>query len=111
MGIFDFIKIGTPLTAAKRLIGQWKIFKSEGAVTYDDSSVMEFTKDGKLIYSVREPDKTVIMNLTYRVDHNLIITDQPSSPREEQTEYEFETDDILLLKYKNSKAWFQRENK
>ncbi len=70
---------------------------------------MEFLKDGKLIYSFQQENKTVIMNLVYKLDGNVIISDQPSSPREERTEFCFETDDILFLRFNDNQSWFRRE--
>jgi len=51
-----------------------------------------------------------IMNLTYEVSGNKLITDQPSHPKKERTEFSIESNGQLLLRYPGSKTWFERIN-
>jgi hypothetical protein len=69
---------------------------------------MEITDDGKLIYTVNEHEKSEIINLIYKVNGNVLITDQPSKPKKEKTKFSFEANGQLLLQYGNSKSWFKR---
>jgi hypothetical protein len=46
---------------------------------------LEFAPDGQLACVFREGDKRQIIKLTYRVEGEYLITDQPSHPREERS--------------------------
>jgi hypothetical protein len=46
--------------------------------------------------------------LTYRVEDDLLITDQPSSPREERTRFWFSPDGRLVLDYEGVQARYVR---
>ncbi|TLY46074.1 MAG: hypothetical protein E6K54_08575 [Gammaproteobacteria bacterium] len=48
---------------------------------------LHFTADGQLIYTIFDEHKDQKMFLTYRVENNILITDQPSAPREEKTHF------------------------
>jgi hypothetical protein len=93
------------------LVGKWKLVRSEGAVDAGAEGVsIVFTNDGKLIYTIHEVNKDQIMNLTYEILGNKLITDQPSHPRKERTEFSVEPNGQLLLKYPGAKTWFERVN-
>jgi hypothetical protein len=69
---------------------------------------MVFTTDGKLIYSIDSEESTQIINLVYETFEDTLITDQPSAPKKEYTQYYFESDDLLVLDYDGDKTKFQR---
>ena len=48
-------------------------------------------------YSIIEQGKRQIMKLTYRIDGNEIVSNQPSAPREERTKFSFENGDLVLM--------------
>lgn len=56
---------------------------------------LHFTADGQLIYTILGEYKDQKMLLTYRVEHNMLITDQPSAPREEKTHFQIADDGKL----------------
>jgi hypothetical protein len=89
-------------------LGRWRLVKSEGDFYVGEGVTMTFTEDGKLVYVIRQKGSKQIMNLVYRVDGSRLITDQPSSPKEESTEFSFDSKGDLLLKYAGGKAWFTR---
>ncbi len=95
-----------------KLIGIWNsdeedpvTVKSIGKVT------MTFFEDGKLTYDIYEEDKLQRMNLVYRVSGDTIITDQPSHPQEQKTNYKFKSDNKLALEFEGDKATFNRQIK
>ena len=73
-----------------------------------DETVSEFTPDGALIYSITQNGKTGIMKMTYRTEAGIIISDQPSSPREERTAYRIEPDGGLVLVHEDQQSRFVR---
>jgi hypothetical protein len=48
---------------------------------------LHFTADGQLIYTILDERKDQKIFLTYRVENNVLITDQLSSPREERINF------------------------
>ena len=75
----------------------------------DKNVVLEFMADGRLTYTADLGAKRQIMNLTFQVDGDRILTDQPSSPRLDQTRFWFETPDRLVLQHDAQRSWFQRK--
>ena len=69
---------------------QWSL-REYGKVSLD------FSENGALVYTIHLPDKDQIMRLSYRLEGNTLVTDQPSSPREERTEFFFASDGRLAL--------------
>ena len=56
---------------------------------------LHFTEDGQLIYTILGEEKDQKIFLTYRVENNVLITDQPSDPREERTNFRITEDGKL----------------
>ena len=56
---------------------------------------LHFTIDGRLIYTILGEEKDQKIFLSYRVENNILITDQPSDPREEQTKFRITADGKL----------------
>ena len=71
---------------------------------------LEFTKDGRLLYTIHSPGKEEVILLTYFVQDDVIVTNQPSSPREERTRYLLESDDRLVLFYGSYQSSYVRES-
>jgi uncharacterized protein (TIGR03066 family) len=88
------------------LVGRWRLTRSEEPL--GDDVVLEFHPDGKLTYVIREGAKGQVMNLTYRVDGDTIVTDQPSQPKEESTRFSIDADGTLMLSLGGRRSWFQR---
>lgn len=58
---------------------------------------LHFTADGQLIYTILDEHKDQKIFLTYRIENNILITDQPSAPREERTRFRITDDGKLEL--------------
>lgn len=110
MSIFDLLGFKRRRCPSTDLVGKWRLVKSEGETLYEEDSEMVFAADGKLSYSIPDKDtgRIAIMNLLYKAQGDYLITDQPSSPREEKTAFMFETKDTLVLKHGGTTAWFER---
>lgn len=66
------------------LLGSWI---SEPNAGESERVQIDFASDGRLTYRIIFPDKEQKIFLTYRTENNILFTDQPSNPREEQTSY------------------------
>lgn len=82
------------------IVGRWRIDPDdrEALRLYGDVS-LEFSPDGGLYYSVLSGDRRQIVSLTYRIEGDILITDQPSRPAEERTRFEITPDGKLVLYY------------
>lgn len=94
------------------LLGTWRTDSSDESslAEYGDVS-MHFEPTGALTYTVHGAISVQILNLTYRVDGTVMITDQPSKPREERTKFAFAPDGRLLFwnADETRAAYFQRQ--
>jgi len=92
------------------LIGTWKSDPEDkpGVESYGKAT-LEFGGDGSLVYTVHEHDRDQVMVLTFRVDEpGFIVTDQPSAPRPEKTEYKITSDGKLELAFAGEKSRYIR---
>jgi hypothetical protein len=107
MGFFDRFRRAPRSTRSADLLGCWQLVRSEPEA--DGKGVeMEFRPDGELQYRIDAGDRWQIMRLTYRVEGDVIVTDQPSAPREERTRFTLLDDGSLLLKLRGSRTWYRR---
>jgi hypothetical protein len=91
---------------ANRLVGRWQLVRAEGSVELGNVVTATFTPDGKLTYVIHNGDRQQIMNLTYTIVGDKLITDQPSMPKEETTKFWFDPGGQLVLEYGGIKTWF-----
>ncbi len=91
----------------EELIGRWKLIKADGDIDSKDGVEMIISSDGRTTYIIQDGVKKQIINLTFRLEGNLIITDQPSKPKEEITFVSFDQGS-LLLEHEGDKSWFKQ---
>lgn len=105
MGLLDRFRSPPPELSAERLLGCWHL------ISHDETDAdvdMEFVSDGRLTYAIDGGDRWQVMRLTFRVEGNTIVSDQPSAPREERTRFRFGTDGSLILEQNGSETRFRR---
>ena len=88
---------------AAKLVGKWF-----GRVSGEPVG-LEFLPDGRLAYVVVSGDRAQTIRMTYRIEADHIITDQPGAPREERTRFWFEDIDHLVLAFGGIATKFERE--
>jgi hypothetical protein len=108
MGLFSFLKRNNSSAPDERFVGKWQLVKSEGDMNVGEGVTMTFTDDGKLVYVIHQNDSDQIMNLVFRVEGDLLVTNQPSQPQQESTKFAFDAVGNLILDYGGSKTWFVR---
>lgn len=72
------------------------------------AATLEFKVGGQLDYTVHGDDKDQKIFLTYRVEDNVLITDQPSHPREERTPFVLTEGGKLILIYADQRSSYIR---
>ena len=81
-----------------QLVGRWITDPTDAGNARRYGSVsMEFSDDGNLTYTLHTANDDRVMLLTYRVEGEIIITNQPSAPRQEKTHFRITPDDKLVL--------------
>ena len=67
-----------------------------------------FGRDGKLIYVEHESTQDNVVRLTYQLSGTVVITSQPSAPREERTKVVLAADGVLTLSFGNRVVHYKR---
>lgn len=92
-----------------QLVGAWVTDETDEASIEEFGRVsLDFRSDGTLTYTIHSDDRDEKMLLTYKVRGNVIVTDQPSQPREEKTPFLFTPDGKLVLKYVDRQVRYVR---
>ncbi len=92
-----------------RLIGLWETDPGDPATAQQYGRVrMHFLETGALTYTICSETVDQVILLTYCVDGNTITTQQPSSPKEERTQYAIERDGRLALTHDGIVSWYRR---
>lgn len=94
------------------LVGAWVVDETDTqALERWGNVVLEFDHSGGLIYTVRGDDKDEIIILRYQVEGSTLITDQPSAPHVERTQFSFTSDGVLTLAFGGVPSRFVRTSK
>lgn len=91
-----------------RLLGKWRTTKARVVDEPDEPITMEFLDDGSLTYIVEERETNQVALLTFRTEDGILISDQPSAPREERIPYSFADDGRLMLLHEGGLTTFAR---
>jgi hypothetical protein len=70
--------------------------------------LLDFPPDGRLTYTIHSEGKRQIMHLTFRIEGDILTTDQPSGPKEESTRFDFTSTGKLVLQYGNRPSAYTR---
>ena len=81
----------------------------QAAVKELGDASLEFGADGKLKYTIAAGDKAQVMLMTYVVEDGVIVTDQPSAPRVERTNFSISPDGVLTLAFGGVPYRFRRQ--
>jgi hypothetical protein len=92
----------------QQLVGKWRSDPDDASINeYGDVS-LDFSPNGGLAYTVHTEGKRQVMLLTYRVEGEILITDQPSDPKEERTRFKIRPDGRLVLMYEHRSSAYVR---
>src|SRR5688500_7776647 len=89
----------------ERLLGRWRSIAGAGP----EPVTIDFDGHGSLTYTIHGPSGDQKILLRYTVEDGVIITDQPSDPREERTAYRITTDGQLVMLYGDEQSVFIRD--
>ena len=98
-------------STTNNLIGRWRTDPEDApSLEHYGSVTLTFTREGQLIYTIHGEGKDEIMMLSYRVENQTLVTDQPSNPREERTAFTVTPEGKLLLLYEGLPCRYIRED-
>jgi hypothetical protein len=81
---------------ADPLKGKWIVDPADTQAVAEFGQVeLDFSR-GRLTYEVSLPDKKQIMLMTYRIEGDFVVTDQPSHPQPERTKFRIEGNKLTL---------------
>jgi len=93
----------------QRLLGKWSIDPTdEPSIQMYGKIEMDFDSKGNLRYAVASESGWQVMLMTWRVDGNVIVTNQPSHPREERTPFELSPEGVLTVAFGGVSTRFLR---
>ena len=82
----------------QRLLGNWRTDPSDSdSLERFDSVRLRFEDDGTLAYVIETESTDQVILLTFEVDGDELVTDQPSAPGIERTRFRFTRDGLLVL--------------
>ena len=98
------------MATAEDLVGHWvsdpeDVVQSE---TYDQVS-LDFSSNGTLVYATRTGSKREYIFLTWRVEGDVLVTDQPSAPKQEWTRFNIDPSGKLSLVHVDRRSVFVRD--
>jgi len=96
-------------TPATHLIGRWRLFRADPSLDFAPNVRMEFLDGGRLRYSFEAGGVSQSLMMIYRVDGDMLYTDNPSAPHSRETRFWFGPGDVLALDFAGAVAWFLRE--
>lgn len=89
----------------EQLVGAWKA--DSNPFDPQEELYLQFDVDGKLTQTSKKGDKQDVIFLTFKVENEDLVTDQPSAPRIERTKIKMENEK-LILDYNGTEAVFSR---
>ena len=93
---------------SNNITGTWRLNPDDTlAVENYGEVVIEFKKDGELVYSLIKENKEQKIFMTYKIKDNILQTDQPSKPGIEETAFVL-SDYVLELYFDGVKSSFIR---
>src|SRR5689334_7510775 len=86
------------MSTHEQLLGVWKTAPEDIRSLQEFGDVLlVFGADGTLTYTVRLATKKQVMLLTYRIEGDVLVTNQASAPREDRARVSFDADGNLQI--------------
>lgn len=93
-----------------RILGNWALDPSDAKAKQAFGDIgLTFNKDGTATYLINTDDnKQQAILLTYKIEGDKLITDQPTHPKKETSKFLFNKDGTLTIFFENQEARFIR---
>jgi hypothetical protein len=92
------------VNATERLLGRWRQVAPDPSPA---SIFITFEPDGRLRYAL-ETGTTQIILLTWRVDGDVLVSQQPGAPREDRAQFRFDGAGRLVVEREGERYTYER---
>lgn len=92
-----------------RLLGRWRLFRADPGLDFAPNVRMEFLPGGRLRYAFDAGEQTQSLMLIYRVEGDVLFTDNPAASHVMSSRFWFGPGDVLAIDFAGAIAWFIRE--
>lgn len=93
------------------LLGRWRFLRADASLDFAPSVRMDFRDGGHLDYTVEVEGHTQTFPLVYRVDGDVLLTDNPAAPHATATRFQQGEGDVLVFDFAGALALFVRESR
>jgi len=91
------------------ILGIWRLLRADPSLDFAPGVRMEFCQGGTLRYHVDVGGRDQVIDLVYRLDGDVLHTDNPASPHSMSVRIVHGEGDVLLLDFAGPKAMLIRE--
>jgi hypothetical protein len=91
------------------LLGTWRLMRADVSLDFAPGVRMEFRAEGQLRYHIDVGGRDQIVSLIYRVEGDVLHTDNPSSPHSMSVRIVHGAGDVLMLDFAGAHALLVRE--
>ena len=100
-----------PLDASvpRWLFGRWRLLRAEASLDFAPGVSMDFRPGGRLRYTIVVEGSEHVIELVYRVDGDVLRTDNPAAPHATATRFGQGAGGVLEFDFAEGRAWFVRE--
>ena len=91
------------------LLGRWRLLRAESGLDFAPGVGMEFGPGGRLRYTFDVGGRLQAIALVYRVEGNVLRTDNPSAPHAVETHFRLGEAGVLAFDFSGTRAWFVKE--
>lgn len=98
-----------PHAAPGWLLGRWRLLRAEAALDFAPGVRMEFLAGGRLLYTIVVEGHTHVVRLVYRVDGDMLRTDNPENPHATSSRIALGEGGVLVFDFSGARAWFVKE--
>ncbi len=92
------------------LFGIWRLLRADTPLDFAPGVRMEFLRDGQLHYHVDVGGTDQVVSLVYRVEGDVLHTENPAAPHSMSVNFTHGEGDVLLLDFGGPCAILVRED-
>jgi hypothetical protein len=92
------------------LLGAWQLLRADPALEFAPGVKMEFRPGGRLLYTIDAGGREQVFTLIYRVEGDMLQTDNPSAPHRASTRFLRGEADVLIFDFSGARALFVRRS-
>ncbi len=96
-------------TVPRWLLGRWRLLRAEASLDFAPGVRMEFELGGRLHYTITVEGREHVIELVYRVEGDMLRTDNPAAPHAAATRFSRGAGGVLEFDFAEGRAWFVRE--